>query len=73
MDYLPEMVLNRWEKYNLHTQHVNVSNNEDALKRIADGEIDGFVVRGFPSGWVRNGSRNEYRKFKNIFPIGESF
>ena len=44
MDYLPEMVLNEWEKkYNLHTQHVNVSNNEDALKKIADGEIDGFV------------------------------
>ena len=44
MDYLPEMVLNEWEtKYNLHTQHVNVSNNEDALKKIADGKIDGFV------------------------------
>ena len=44
MNYLPEMVLNEWEKkYNLHTQHVNVSNNEDALKKIADGEIDGFV------------------------------
>ena len=44
MDYLPEMVLNEWEKkYNLHIQHVNVSNNEDALKKIADGEIDGFV------------------------------
>ena len=44
MDYLPEMVLNEWEKkYNLHTQHVNVSNNEDALKKIADREIDGFV------------------------------
>ncbi len=43
-DYLPEMVLNEWEKkYNLHTQHVNVSNNEDALQKIADGEIDGFV------------------------------
>ena len=44
MDYLPEMVLNEWEKkYNLHTQHVNVSNNEDALQKIANGEIDGFV------------------------------
>lgn len=44
MDYLPEMVLNEWEKkYDLHTQHVNVSNNEDALKKIADGEIDVFV------------------------------
>ena len=44
MDYLPEMVLNEWEKkYDLHTQHVNVSNNEDALKKIADGEIDAFV------------------------------
>ena len=44
MGYLPEMVLNEWEtKYDLHTQHVNVSNNEDALKKIADGEIDGFV------------------------------
>ena len=44
MDYLSEMVLNEWEKkYDLHTQHVNVSNNEDALKKIADGEIDVFV------------------------------
>ena len=44
MDYLPEMVLDEWEKkYNLHTQHVNVSNNEDALQKIANGEIDGFV------------------------------
>ena len=44
MDYLSEMVLNEWEKkYDLHTQHVNVSNNEDALKKIADGEIDAFV------------------------------
>ena len=44
MGYLAEMVLNEWEKkYNLHTQHVNVSNNEDALKKIADGEIDAFV------------------------------
>ena len=44
MDYLPEMVLAEWEKkYNLHTQHVNVSNNEDALQKIANGEIDGFV------------------------------
>lgn len=44
MDYLPEMVLTEWEtKYDLDTQHVNISNNEDALKKIADGEIDGFV------------------------------
>ena len=44
MGYLSEMVLNEWEKkYDLHTQHVNVSNNEDALKKIADGEIDVFV------------------------------
>ena len=44
MGYLSEMVLNEWEKkYDLHTQHVNVSNNEDALKKIADGEIDAFV------------------------------
>ena len=44
MDYLSEMVLNEWEKkYDLHTQHVNVSDNEDALKKIADGEIDVFV------------------------------
>ena len=44
MGYLSEMVLNEWEKkYDLHTQHVNVSNNEDALKKIADGETDAFV------------------------------
>ena len=35
--------LNEWEKkYDLHIQHVNISNNEDALKKIADGEIDGL-------------------------------
>ena len=74
MDYLPEMVLNEWEKkYDLHIQHVNISNNEDALKKIADGEIDGFVsledsrLGGYGMAAVTNiGSSKIY------FAIGQS-
>ena len=40
----PEVMLTEWEeKYDLKTQHVNVSNNEDVKQKLANREIDGFV------------------------------
>ena len=40
----PEVMLTEWEeKYDLKTQHVNVSNNEDAKQKLANHEIDCFV------------------------------
>ncbi len=40
----PEAMLTEWEeKYDLTTQHVNVSNNEDAKQKLANREIDCFV------------------------------
>ena len=74
MDYLPEMVLNEWEtKYNLHTQHVNVSNNEDALKKIADGEIDGFVsLEDSRLGGYGMAALTDIGSSKIYFAIGQS-
>ena len=40
----PEGMLTEWEeKYGLKTEHVNVSNNEDAKQKLANHEIDCFV------------------------------
>ena len=40
----PEVMLTEWEeKYGLKTEHVNVSNNEDAKQKLANHEIDCFV------------------------------
>ena len=40
----PEVMLTEWEeKYDLKTQHVNISNNEDVKQKLANHEIDGFV------------------------------
>ena len=40
----PELMLTEWEeKYDLKTQHVNVSNNEDVKQKLANREIDCFV------------------------------
>ena len=40
----PEAMLTEWEeKYDLKTQHVNVSNNEDVKQKLANREIDCFV------------------------------
>ena len=40
----PEVMLTEWEeKYDLKTQHVNVSNNEDVKQKLANHEIDCFV------------------------------
>ena len=40
----PEVMLTEWEeKYGLKTEHVNVSDNEDAKQKLANHEIDCFV------------------------------
>lgn len=40
----PENMLTEWEhKYGIHTEHVNVSGNEDVKKKLANNEIDCFV------------------------------
>ena len=40
----PEGMLTEWEeKYDLKTQHVNISNNEDVKQKLANHEIDCFV------------------------------
>ena len=40
----PEIMLTEWENKNgIHTEHVNVSNNADVEKKLANHEIDCFV------------------------------
>ena len=40
----PESMLTEWEKKNgIHTEHVNVYDNDDVKKKLADNEIDCFV------------------------------
>ncbi len=40
----PENMLTEWEnKYGIHTEHVNVCNNEDVKKKLENHEIDCFV------------------------------
>ena len=40
----PEDMLTEWENKNgIHTEHVNVSNNDDVEKKLANHEIDCFV------------------------------
>ncbi len=40
----PEVMLTEWEeKYDLKTQHVNISNNDDVKQKLANHEIDCFV------------------------------
>ena len=40
----PEIILTEWENKNgIHTEHVNVNNNEDVEKKLANHEIDCFV------------------------------
>ena len=40
----PEIMLTEWENKNgIHTEHVNVYNNEDVEKKLANHEIDCFV------------------------------
>ena len=40
----PEIMLREWEKKNgIHTKHVNVNNDDDVEKKLANHEIDCFV------------------------------
>ena len=44
MDTKPEIMLTEWENKNgIHTEHVNVNNDEDVEKKLANHEIDCFV------------------------------
>ena len=44
MDTEPEIMLTEWENKNgIHTEHVNVNNNNDVKKKLANHEIDCFV------------------------------
>ena len=41
----PESMLTEWEKKNgIHTEHVNVYDNDDVKKKLADNEIDCFYL-----------------------------
>ena len=44
IDTEPEIMLTEWENKNgIHTEHVNVYNNDDVEKKLANHEIDCFV------------------------------
>ena len=51
----PEIMLTEWENKNgIHTEHVNVDNNEDVEKKLANHEIDCFVSLE-ESSWSEQG------------------
>ena len=61
----PEVMLTEWEeKYDLETEHVNISNNEDVKQKLADHEIDCFVSLE-ESFWAERG-------ISTITRVGES-
>lgn len=60
-----EYMLTNWEnKYGIHTEHVNVSGNEDVKKKLANNEIDCFVSLE-ESIWSERG-------ISSVTTIGES-
>ena len=61
----PEVMLTEWEeKYDLETEHVNISNNEDVKQKLANHEIDCFVSLE-ESFWAERG-------ISTITRVGES-
>ena len=51
----PESMLTEWENKNgIHTEHVNVYNNDDVEKKLANHEIDAFVSLE-ESSWSEQG------------------
>lgn len=58
------MLTNRENKYGIHTEHVNVSGNEDVKKKLANNEIDCFVSLE-ESIWSERG-------ISSVTTIGES-
>ena len=65
MDTEPEIMLTEWENKNgIHTEHVNVDNNEDVEKKLANHEIDCFVSLE-ESIWSEQG-------ISSVTTIGES-
>lgn len=61
----PEVMLTEWEeKYGLKTEHVNISNNEDVKRKLANHEIDCFVSLE-ESFWAERG-------ISTITRVGES-
>ena len=51
----PEVMLTEWEqKYGLKTTHVNIANNDDVKRKLADHEIDAFVSLE-ESSWTEQG------------------
>ena len=44
MDTEPEIMLTEWENKNgIHTEHVNINNNDDVQRKLANHEIDCFI------------------------------
>ena len=61
----PEIMLTEWENKNgIHTEHVNVNNNDDVEKKLANHEIDCFVSLE-ESIWSEQG-------ISSVTTIGES-
>ena len=65
MDTEPEIMLTEWENKNdVHTEHINVNNDDDVEKKLANHEIDCFVSLE-ESIWSEQG-------ISSVTTIGES-
>ena len=52
--YKTRSMLTEWENKNgIHTEHVNVNNNDDVEKKLANHEIDALYLWRNPSGLNR--------------------